>query len=40
MPLGDLIRARMVSAIAKGRGEFDWMAIELGSAEDGGRNAG
>lgn len=36
MPLADLVRARMLSAVAKGRGELDWTAMELGTAEDGG----
>jgi 3-hydroxyisobutyrate dehydrogenase-like beta-hydroxyacid dehydrogenase len=36
MPLADLIRARLLSAQAKGRGQWDWTAIELASAEDGG----
>ncbi len=34
MPVGDLLRARMLSALAKGRGGMDWSAIELSTAED------
>jgi 3-hydroxyisobutyrate dehydrogenase-like beta-hydroxyacid dehydrogenase len=35
MPLADLLHARLLAALAKGRGQLDWTAIELGSAEDG-----
>lgn len=34
MPTGDLLRARLLSALAKGRGEMDWSAIELSAAQD------
>lgn len=34
MPLADLIHARLLSAVAKGRGHMDWTAIELSSGED------
>jgi 3-hydroxyisobutyrate dehydrogenase-like beta-hydroxyacid dehydrogenase len=36
MPIGDLVRARLLSALAKGRGEMDWTAIELAAAQDAG----
>jgi 3-hydroxyisobutyrate dehydrogenase-like beta-hydroxyacid dehydrogenase len=36
MPLADLLHARLLAALAKGRGHMDWTAIELSSAEDGG----
>jgi 3-hydroxyisobutyrate dehydrogenase-like beta-hydroxyacid dehydrogenase len=36
MPLADLLHARLLAALAKGRGQMDWTAIELSSAEDGG----
>ncbi|WP_232368530.1 NAD(P)-dependent oxidoreductase [Azospira inquinata] len=36
MPLADLLHARLLSALAKGRENQDWSAIELGTAEDGG----
>lgn len=35
MPLADLLHARLLSALAKGRGSLDWTAIELSSAEEG-----
>lgn len=35
MPLADLLRARLLSGMAKGRAAQDWTAIERGSAEDG-----
>ncbi|MDB5935222.1 MAG: putative 3-hydroxyisobutyrate dehydrogenase [Massilia sp.] len=34
MPLADLLHAKLLSALAKGRGELDWTAIELSTAED------
>jgi 3-hydroxyisobutyrate dehydrogenase-like beta-hydroxyacid dehydrogenase len=34
MPTADLLRARLLSAMAKGRGDLDWTAIELSTAED------
>jgi 3-hydroxyisobutyrate dehydrogenase-like beta-hydroxyacid dehydrogenase len=36
MPLADLLHARLLSAIAKGRGQLDWAAIEHATAEDAG----
>jgi 3-hydroxyisobutyrate dehydrogenase-like beta-hydroxyacid dehydrogenase len=36
MPVADLLHARLLSALAKGRGELDWTAIELSTAEDAG----
>lgn len=36
MPIADLLHARLLTALAKGRGGLDWSAIELSSAEDGG----
>lgn len=36
MPVADLVHARLLSALAKGRGNLDWTAIELASAEDAG----
>lgn len=35
MPIADLLHARLLSALAKGRGHLDWTAIELSCAEDG-----
>ena len=40
MPLADLLHARLLSALAKGRGHLDWSAIELASSEDGGLPTG
>jgi hypothetical protein len=34
MPVADLVHAKLLSALAKGRGELDWTAIELSTAED------
>lgn len=34
MPAADLLHARFLRALAKGRGHLDWSAIELSSAED------
>jgi 3-hydroxyisobutyrate dehydrogenase-like beta-hydroxyacid dehydrogenase len=36
MPVADLLHARLLSALAKGRGDLDWTAIELSTAEDAG----
>jgi 3-hydroxyisobutyrate dehydrogenase-like beta-hydroxyacid dehydrogenase len=36
MPIGSLLRDRMLSSLAKGRGDMDWSAIGLGAAEDAG----
>ena len=36
MPIGSLLRDRMLSALAKGRGDMDWSAIGLGASEDAG----
>ena len=36
MPLADLLHARLLTALAKGREDHDWTAIELSSAEDAG----
>ena len=36
MPLGSLLRDRMLTAIAKERADFDWSAIALGASEDAG----
>jgi len=36
MPLGSLLRDRMLTAIAKERADFDWCAIALGASEDAG----
>ncbi|NTV09769.1 MAG: NAD(P)-dependent oxidoreductase [Zoogloea sp.] len=35
MPQADVVHARMLSALAKGRGQLDWTATELCTAEDG-----
>lgn len=35
MPVADLLHARLLSGLAKGRGHLDWTAIELSCAEDG-----
>jgi 3-hydroxyisobutyrate dehydrogenase-like beta-hydroxyacid dehydrogenase len=34
MPVADLVHARLLSALAKGRAEMDWTAVELSTAED------
>jgi 3-hydroxyisobutyrate dehydrogenase-like beta-hydroxyacid dehydrogenase len=39
MPLADLLHARLLTALAKGRGQLDWTAIELSSSEDAGLHA-
>jgi 3-hydroxyisobutyrate dehydrogenase-like beta-hydroxyacid dehydrogenase len=36
MPFGSVVHDRMVSAIARGRGEKDWIAISLNVSEDAG----
>jgi 3-hydroxyisobutyrate dehydrogenase-like beta-hydroxyacid dehydrogenase len=36
MPFADLLHARLLRALAQGRGQLDWTAIELSCAEDGG----
>lgn len=36
MPLADLVHARLLSALANGRGQLDWSAIEISTAEDAG----
>jgi len=36
MPIADLLHARFLSALAKGRGDLDWTALELSIAEDAG----
>ncbi len=39
MPLADLLHARLLTSLAKGRGNMDWTAIALLSAEDAGIGA-
>lgn len=39
MPIGSFLRDRMLSAMAKGRGDMDWSAIALGATEDAGLSA-
>jgi 3-hydroxyisobutyrate dehydrogenase-like beta-hydroxyacid dehydrogenase len=34
MQVADVVHAKLLSALAKGRGEMDWTAIELSTAED------
>jgi 3-hydroxyisobutyrate dehydrogenase-like beta-hydroxyacid dehydrogenase len=36
MPIASLLRERLLSALAKGRGELDWSAIALGASDDAG----
>ncbi|HXU50037.1 MAG TPA: NAD(P)-dependent oxidoreductase [Candidatus Binatia bacterium] len=36
LPLGSLVRDRLLASVAKGRGEWDWTAIMLDIAEDAG----
>jgi len=36
MPLADLLHARLLAGLAKGRSQLDWTAMELSSAEDAG----
>ncbi|MEQ1880019.1 MAG: NAD(P)-dependent oxidoreductase [Burkholderiales bacterium] len=38
MPFADIVRGRLLSAMAKGRGEWDWTSLALGAAEDAGLN--
>ncbi len=37
MPLAQLMQGRLLSAVARGRGELDWTGAALGVAEDAGR---
>jgi 3-hydroxyisobutyrate dehydrogenase-like beta-hydroxyacid dehydrogenase len=39
MPVADLLHARLLSALAKGRGNMDWTAIALSTEEDAGMDA-
>jgi 3-hydroxyisobutyrate dehydrogenase-like beta-hydroxyacid dehydrogenase len=36
MPLANLVRDRLIAAMAKGRADMDWSALALGAAEDAG----
>ena len=36
LPISSLLRDRMLSAMAKGRGDMDWSANALGATEDAG----
>jgi len=36
MPVADLVRRRLLSAAAKGRGDWDWSALALGATEEAG----
>ena len=36
MPLADLLHARLLASLAKGRSQLDWTAMELSAAEDAG----
>jgi 3-hydroxyisobutyrate dehydrogenase-like beta-hydroxyacid dehydrogenase len=36
MPMADLLRDRLLSAMAKGRQDVDWSALALGAVEDAG----
>lgn len=36
MPIADLLHARLLSGLAKGRASLDWTAIEISTAEDAG----
>jgi 3-hydroxyisobutyrate dehydrogenase-like beta-hydroxyacid dehydrogenase len=38
MPFADIVRGRLLSAMAKGRSEWDWTSLALGAAEDAGLN--
>jgi 3-hydroxyisobutyrate dehydrogenase-like beta-hydroxyacid dehydrogenase len=40
MPLANLVRDRLLSAVARGRGEHDWTALTHGAAEDAGLAVG
>lgn len=39
MPIASLIRDRLISSIAKGRGDIDWTGLALGVSEDAGLKA-
>ena len=39
MPLASLVRERLISALAKGRGDIDWTGLALGVSEDAGLKA-
>ena len=39
MPIADLLHARLLTGLAKGRGNLDWTAIEMSTAEDAGIGA-
>jgi hypothetical protein len=36
LPIGSLLRDRLLSAIAKGREDLDWSALALGASDDAG----
>jgi 3-hydroxyisobutyrate dehydrogenase-like beta-hydroxyacid dehydrogenase len=36
MPLADLVHDRLLSGVARGRGDYDWSALALGASEDAG----
>ncbi|WP_256374774.1 hypothetical protein [Allocoleopsis franciscana] len=36
MPLASLVRDRLISSIAKGRGEIDWTGLALSVSEEAG----
>lgn len=36
MPLGNLLQARLLSAMSKGRADMDWTALAIGASEDAG----
>ena len=36
MPVASVVHDRLTSAVAKGRGDWDWIAMALGAAEDAG----
>ncbi|MBW4637099.1 MAG: NAD(P)-dependent oxidoreductase [Gloeocapsa sp. UFS-A4-WI-NPMV-4B04] len=38
LPLANLLHDRMLSAVAKNRGQWDWTALALGAADDAGLN--
>ncbi|HEY9821689.1 MAG TPA: NAD-binding protein [Candidatus Sericytochromatia bacterium] len=39
MPLASLVRDRLISAVAKGRGDIDWTGLALGVSEEAGLKA-
>jgi hypothetical protein len=39
MPIGPFLRDRMLSAMAKGRGDMDWSAVALEATKDAGLSA-